>query len=119
MLWRTDMEQKKVIYISAPTVEGYGEELARYVDAVNDLGYIALTTSRLPQGLTTEQDQLVRCGMIAAADAVLYLPRDTYGEFLPGDYGLALDRGKPIIFPPTGRDVKPYWLREALEEVSA
>jgi hypothetical protein len=113
------MEQKKVVYISAPTVDGYREELARYVDAVNDLGYIALTTSRLPQGLSPVQDLRIRFGMVDAADAVLYLSRYAYGEFLPGDYGLALDRGKPIIFPPTGSDVKPYWLREALEEVSA
>lgn len=113
------MEQKKVIYISAPTVDGYREELAHYVDAVNDLGYIALTTSRLPQGLTTEQDQLVRCGMIAAADAVLFLSEEAYGGGVSCDKFYTLWPPKPSITPPTGSDVKPYWLREALEEVSA
>jgi hypothetical protein len=113
------MEQKKVIYISAPTVDGYGEELARYVDAVNDLGYIALTTSCLPQGLTQEQELRIRCGMIAAADAVLFLSKEAYGGGISCDKIYTLWPPMPSITPPTGSDVKPYWLREALEEVSA
>lgn len=112
------MEQKKVVYISAPTVDGKREELARYVDAVNDLGYIALTTSRLPQGLTREQDHKIRSSMIEVADAALFLSEWDEDITPREDMVYCMCTNKPYVTPPTGRDVKPYWLREALEEVT-
>jgi hypothetical protein len=57
--------------------------------------------------------------MIEAADAVLLLSKEAYGGRINYDECYAIWRPKLCITPPTGSDVKPYWLREALEEVSA
>lgn len=70
------MAPKKVIYISGPIsgVPKYWEAFERAEDLVTDLGYIALTPSRLPEGLTNAQYIRIDLATIDSADAVLFLP---------------------------------------------
>lgn len=114
------MEQKKVVYIAGPVLDENGsrEEFARYADAVSDLGYIVLRPTCLPNGLTRAQSTEIRTAMIQSADAVLFLSEWDEDINSREDLVHCMCINKPYITPPTGRDVKPYWLREALEEVT-
>lgn len=114
------MEQKKVVYISGPVLDENGsrEEFARYADAVSDLGYIVLRPTCLPKGLTRDQSGEICAAMIKSADAVLFASGWDKDITTREDWVYCACINKPVITPPTGRDVKPYWLREALEEVT-
>lgn len=67
---------KKVVYISGPItgVERYWEPFEQAEEELEAAGFIALTPTRLPQGLTKEQYMRIDLAMIDAADAVLFLP---------------------------------------------
>ena len=66
---------KKVVYISGPItgVERYWEAFEKAEEALEAAGYIALTPTRLPKGLTNEQYMRIDLAMIDAADAVFFL----------------------------------------------
>lgn len=68
--------RKKVVYIAGPITgfEKYWEPFERAEDEVEAAGFIALTPTRLPQGLTNEQYMRIDMAMIDTADAVLFLP---------------------------------------------
>lgn len=70
------MESKKAIYIAGPItgVERYWEAFEAAEDELIALGFIPLTPTRLPIGLTNEQYTRINLATIDAADAVLFLP---------------------------------------------
>ena len=69
-------EKKKVVYISGPItgVDKYWEAFEAAEDRLEARGYIALSPSRLPQGMTDEQYMVIDMAMINAADFVYFLP---------------------------------------------
>lgn len=109
---------KKVIYIAGAItgVKNYWEEFDRYDDALRAMGYNTLVPSHLPKGLTNEQYMRICLAMIDSADAVVFTStwQQSPGAVLEHHYCTYTD--KPAITPPTGPDVKPWWLREALQE---
>lgn len=109
------MENKKIIFLCG-AVDRY-EEFDRYDDALRAMGYNTLLPTHLPGGLTKEQEMQICMAMINCADAVLALSdwdKDMCASFEINYCSLI---NKPFILPPKGPEVKPYWLREALEEV--
>ena len=120
------MERKKAIYIAGPItgVCDYRTEFGRYADAIRAMGYAVLNPARLPEGMTNAQYMRICLAMIDSADAVLFMSewRESPGATLEHRY--CEYTGKPHIHSPTMKDgdprsVKPYWLRESLEEVTA
>lgn len=67
---------KKVVYISGPItgVERYWEAFEKAEDELEAAGFIALTPTKLPKGLTNQQYMRIDPAMIDAADAVFLLP---------------------------------------------
>ena len=82
--------KKKVVYISGPItgVERYWEAFEKAEDELEAAGYIPLTPTRLPKGLTNEQYMRIDLAMIDAADAVLFLPgwRESAGTLTENTY---------------------------------
>lgn len=124
----TEVERKKVVFISGPItgVENYWEAFEKAEEMLEGLGYIALTPSRLPQGLTNAQYTHICMAMIDCADAVVFLPYWETSE------GACLERkfcgytNKPCVqikdrdflgggVYPT--EVTQSWLKHDLEEV--
>lgn len=70
------MDRKKVIYISGPItgVPEYYKAFEAMEDELDALGYIALSPSRLPVGMSEAQYMRICFAMIDAADAVILLP---------------------------------------------
>ena len=69
-------EQKKVIYIAGPItgVERYWEAFEAMEDELEALGYIPLSPSRLPKGMSNGQYMRICLAMINTADAAIFLP---------------------------------------------
>lgn len=86
----TKTERKKVIFVSGPItgVKNYWEAFEQAEEMLEGLGYIALTPSRLPQGLTNAQYTRICMAMIDSADAVVFLPKwkDSDGARLEREY---------------------------------
>lgn len=87
------MSRKKVVYIAGPItgVEKYWEPFEAAADKLQAAGFIPLTPTWQPQGLTNAQHIHHCFPMIDSADAVLFLPRwdDSKGarlEWLYCDY---------------------------------
>jgi hypothetical protein len=70
------MSTKKVVFISGPItgVDRYWEPFEKAEDELTAQGFIALSPSRLPQGMTNDQYTRICQAMIDSADAVLFLP---------------------------------------------
>lgn len=70
------MENKKSVYIAGPItgVERYWEAFEKAEDELIALGFIPISPSRLPEGLTYEQYARISLATIDAVDAVLFLP---------------------------------------------
>lgn len=68
--------ERKVIYIAGPItgVEKYWEPFEEAEDELEASGYIPLSPSRLPQGMSNEQYMRICLAMIDTADAALFLP---------------------------------------------
>ena len=90
----------KVVYISGPItgVERYWEAFEKAEDELEAAGFIALTPTRLPKGLTNEQYMRIDLAMIDAADAVLFLPgwRESAGAVMENTY--CVYTGKPHFY---------------------
>lgn len=103
------MKRKKVIYISGPItgVERYYEAFENMEDELRAIGYIPLSPSRLPQGLTNAQYMQICLSMIDSADAAIFLPgwEDSQGARLERDYCFYTD--KPAF-------IDPGFMREVL-----
>lgn len=122
----SEIERKKVIFVSGPItgVKNYWEAFEAAEQMLESLGYIALTPSRLPQGLTNAQYSRICMAMIDSADAVVFLPGwDTsQGSQLEANYCRYGDI--PCVelrvhdylgdYP---EDVTRSWLKHDLEEV--
>lgn len=69
------MENKKVIYIAGPItgVDRYWEAFEKMEDELIALGYIPISPSRLPVGLTEAQYARINFATIDIADAVIFL----------------------------------------------
>lgn len=67
---------KKVIYISGPItgVENYWEPFEKAEDEIEAAGFIALSPTRLPRGMSNEQYMRICLAMIDSADGVLLIP---------------------------------------------
>lgn len=82
--------RKKVVYISGPItgVERYWEAFEKAEDELEAAGFIPLTPTRLPKGLTNEQYMRIDLAMIDVADAVLFLPgwRESPGALTENTY---------------------------------
>jgi hypothetical protein len=122
------MERKKVVYISGPItgVENYWEAFEQAEDDLQSQGYIPLSPSRLPQGMTHEQYMRIGFAMIDSADAVLFLPNweTSCGATLEASYCEYI--GKPravlrtrdgVLRDPLPREVTRVWLKADLEKV--
>lgn len=70
------MERKKVIFISGPItgVPEYYRAFEAMEDELSACGYIPLSPSRLPYGMTNAQYMKICFAMIDSADAVIFLP---------------------------------------------
>lgn len=89
---------KKVVYIAGPItgVEKYWEPFEQAEDAVEAAGFIPLTPTRLPQGLTNEQYMRIDMAMIDTADAVLLLPGWLGSSGTLVEYSYCSYTGKPV-----------------------
>lgn len=69
-------KQKKVIFISGPItgVDKYWEAFEAAEDDLDGLGYIPLSPTRLPGGMSEAAYMRICLAMIDSADAVLFLP---------------------------------------------
>ena len=119
---------KKVVFISGPItgVENYWEAFEKVEELLDNLGYIALTPSRLPHGMSNAQYTRICMAMIDSADAVVFLNDwvDSEGARFEWDYCGYID--KPAVelrdrdylygatYPP---EVTQSWLKHSLEEV--
>ena len=119
---------KKVIYISGPItgVDKYWEAFEQAEDDLIGLGYIPLSPSHLPQGLTTEQYMRIDFAMIDSADAVLFLHGFDKSEGARLEYEYCKYIDKPRIpqrsydflgTEKNPREVVQAWLKHDLEEV--
>jgi hypothetical protein len=70
------MGQKKVVYIAGPVtgVERYWEPFEKAQDDIEALGFIALTPTWQPYGMSNEQYMRICLAMIDSADGVFFLP---------------------------------------------
>lgn len=84
------MENKKVIYIAGPItgVPEYYKAFEAMEDNLSAMGYIPLSPSRLPTGMSNEQYMRICFAMIDAADAVIFLRgwENSEGARLEKDY---------------------------------
>lgn len=122
------MERKKVVYIAGPItgVENYWEAFEQAEEDLDSLGYIPLSPSRLPKGMTNEQYTRIDFAMIDSADAVLFLEGWERSEGSCLEYQYCKYIGKPRVpqrirercsgetYP---REVTQVWLKTDLEEV--
>lgn len=92
--------KKKVVYISGPItgVERYGEAFEKAEDELEAAGFIPLTPTWLPKGLTNEQYMRIDLAMIDVADAVFFLPgwRESAGALMENTY--CVYTGKPHFY---------------------
>lgn len=68
--------EKKVIYIAGPVtgVERYWEPFEKAQDELEAAGFIALSPTWQPKGMSNAQYMRICLAMIDSADAVLFLP---------------------------------------------
>ena len=93
------MEHRKVIYIAGPItgVERYWEAFEKAEDELLGLGFIPLTPSRLPIGLTNAQYAKINLATIDAADAVYFLPRWDESKGARFEMSYCIYTGKPTF----------------------
>lgn len=91
------MGEKKVVYIAGPIsgVENYWEAFEKAEDELQAAGFIGLSPSRLPWGMTREQYMRICFAMIDSADAVLFLPGSYVSEGALLEYSYCKCIGKP------------------------
>jgi hypothetical protein len=84
------VERKKVIYIAGPVtgVEKYWEPFEKAQDEIEAAGFIALSPTWQPKGMSNEQYMRICFAMIDSADGVLFLPgwNKSLGALLERNY---------------------------------
>lgn len=82
--------EKKVIYIAGPVtgVERYWEPFEKAQDELEAAGFIALSPTWQPKGMSNAQYMRICLAMIDSADGVFFLPgwRDSWGACLEFEY---------------------------------
>ncbi len=70
------MDRKKIIYIAGPVtgVSKYWEPFEAAQDLLEAAGFIALSPTWQPKGMSNEQYMRICLAMIDSADGVLFLP---------------------------------------------
>lgn len=122
------MENKKTVYIAGPItgVKNYWEAFEKAEQQVTDLGYIAITPSRLPVGMTNAQYMRICLASIDSADAVLLLPGWDESDGARVEEHYCRYTGKPRVLlrardgffgDPNPEVVTLAWLKHDLEEV--
>lgn len=100
---------KKIVYIAGPItgVNKYWEAFEQAEAELEALGFITLTPTRLPEGLTYAQYTRIDFAMIDCADAVYFLPgwHNSPGARL--EYGYCEYVRKPTL--------DSFWLSEMKE----
>ena len=93
------MGEKKVVYIAGPIsgVEKYWEAFEKADDALQAAGFIGLSPSRLPWGMTREQYMRICFAMLDSADAVLFLPGSYNSQGAMLEYNYCGYIGKPCV----------------------
>lgn len=89
---------KKVVYISGPItgVPRYWEAFEKAEDDLSAAGFIPLSPSRLPEGLSNEQYMRIDLAMIDSADAVLFLRGWSGSKGACLEFEYSRYTGKPI-----------------------
>lgn len=89
-------ERKKVIYIAGPVtgVEKYWEPFEKAQDEIEAAGFIALSPTWQPQGMSNEQYMRICMAMIDSADGVFFLSNwpQSAGARLEWDYCCYVDK---------------------------
>ena len=105
------MEQKKVVFISGAITDKprYWEAFEDAEDELTARGYIPLSPSRLPTGMTNAQYSRICLAMIDSADAVLFLPgyggshgamvEYKYTRYAGKPYGLSVEELEGVMKP--------------------
>ena len=101
---------QKVIYISGPIkdVPKYWKPFEHMEDEFTAKGFIVLTPTRLPEGLTEAQSTRIRTAMIDSADAVYFLPGwyTDDAAVLENEYTSRI--GKPRLYGAVNDAIR-YW----------
>lgn len=110
------MEKQKVIYIAGPItgVKNYWEPFEQVEEILTELGYIAITPTRLPKGMTTAQYMKICFAMIDAADAVVFLPdwANSEGARLEAEYCRYTE--KPAVVLATSDRINGLWPKKVV-----
>lgn len=89
-------KQKKVIYIAGPVtgVEKYWEPFEKAQDEIEAAGFIALSPTWQPKGMSNAQYMRICLAMIDSADGVLFLDgwRNSHGACLEAEYCIYTDK---------------------------
>ena len=88
---------KKVIYIAGPIagVERYWEPFEKAEDELEAAGFIALSPTRLPKGMSKAQYMRICLAMIDSADGVFLLPNWYKSEGAKTEKRYCTYTGKP------------------------
>lgn len=120
------MDHQKVVYIAGPItgVQNYWEAFEQAEGWVTSLGYIGLTPSRLPGGMSNAQYMRVCFAMIDSADVVLFLNGWDTSDGARLEMAYCEYTSKPVVQLRTGdayerwpEKVSRAWLEHRLEEV--
>lgn len=122
------MGRKKVIYIAGPItgVKNYWEAFEQAEEDLQGLGYVPLSPTHLPEGMTNWQYARICFAMIDSADAVLFLPGHDKSEGATLEERYCGYTDKPVLFyrdydacgyNKHPREIAQAWLKHDLEEV--
>ena len=102
-------EHKKVIYIAGPVtgVEKYWEPFEKAQDEIEAAGFIALSPTWQPKGMSNEQYMRICMAMIDSADGVLFLPKwpQSPGARLEWDYCCYVDKPHHVSLTELAKEV--------------
>lgn len=91
------MDRRKVVYIAGPIagVPEYYKPFEHMEDALTGWGFVALTPTRLPQGLTDAAYMRIDMAMMDTADAVVFLPGWQHSKGATLEHEYCKYTGKP------------------------
>ena len=92
--------KQKVVYIAGPItgVENYWEAFEQAEDDLSAIGYIPLTPTRLPRGMSNDQYMRITLAMMDSADAVLFLQGWEHSKGATLEHTCAEYTRKPFVY---------------------